>query len=149
MNAPVQPAALGGPVRTLAPGAPARAGYAAEVDLDDAATMRMNVNDAIAGAAPIPAPSPAPHQLAPEPAVLATQPQPQSPLGPPMAPIHQWQGAASQGIPAGHTLPMPMVDLDDEPLVVPGRNAKLIAMVITVIVGLAVGAAVVGFFMLD
>ncbi|MGH1347441.1 MAG: protein kinase domain-containing protein [Nannocystales bacterium] len=148
MNAPVQPAALGGPVRTLAPGAPARAGYAAEADLDDAATMRMNVNDAIAGAAPSPAPSPATHQ-APEPAVLATQPQQRSPLGPPMAPIQQWQGATPQGVPSGHTVPMPMVDLDDEPLVVPGRNAKLIAMVVTVIVGLAVGAAVVGFFLLD
>lgn len=147
MNAPVQPAALGGPARALAPGAPARAGYAAEVDLDDAATMRMNVSEAIAAMPP--APSRAPHQAAPEPAVLATQPQQQSPLGPPMAPIHQWQGPTPQGIPSGHTIPMPMVDLDDEPLVVPGRNAKLIAMVITVIVGLAVGAAVVGFFMLD
>lgn len=66
-----------------------------------------------------------------------------------MAPIQQWQNASPQGIPAGHTVPMPMVDLEDEPLVVPGRNAKLIAMVITIIVGLAVGAAVVGFFMLD
>lgn len=149
MNARIQPAALGGPPRGPAPGAPPRAGYSAEVDLDDAATMRMNVNDAIAGVSPNPAPGPAPHPGPPEAAVLATQPQSQSPLGPPMAPIQQWQGAAPQGIPAGHTVPMPMVDLDDEPLVVPGRNAKLIAMVITVIVGLAVGAAVVGFFMLD
>ena len=81
---------------------------------------------------------------------VAAAMQPQSPLGPPQAPIQHWQATVpQQDFPQGHTMPMPMADLDDEPLVVPGRNAKLVAMIVTVVVGLTLGAAGVFFFLMD
>ncbi|MFN3183887.1 MAG: protein kinase domain-containing protein [Nannocystaceae bacterium] len=185
MNAPAQPAALGGPSRT----APPSSGPGGASEMDEMATQRMSVDRALeqrpvqAPAAPArPAPQPGqpaqgqhpypvaqPHntnQTVPMDANVAAgmpaqqQHPPQasppgpslgSPLGPPQAPIHHWQAAVpqQQDFPQGHTMPMPMADLEDEPLVVPGRNTKVIAMVVTVIVGLTVGAAGVFFFLLD
>jgi hypothetical protein len=140
MNAPVQPAALGGPARMAPPSAPPRPGLQLDAD-DDAATMRMTVEQATGG----------PVVRAAQAEAAATSTLPASPGGgmPPMAPIAHWQAAAAPGrVPAGNTVPMPMVDLDDEPLVVPGRSSKVIAMVVTIVVGLTIGAAVVWFFLL-
>lgn len=168
MNAPARPAALGGPSRT----APVSSFRNAIDSLDDAATQRMSVDRALhERALQQPAAAPAsvqpPHGQQPYPAtphlgstqtvpvdpgVGAGMPQrqPQSPLGPPQAPIQHWQGTIpQQDFPPGHTVPMPLTDLEDEPLVVPGRNAKVVAMIVTVIVGLALGAAGVFFFLLD
>ena len=160
MNAPAQPAALGGAVRTVSPGAPARAGQHADPsdpsDMDEVATMRMTVDQALhdsgrSASHTVPAPSQAPAapvqaQHMPQP---VRHPPAASPLPPPQAPIQHWQNAQPQNNQAGHTVPMPMVDLDDEPIVVPGRNSKLIAMIVTVVVGLTLGATGVWFFLLD
>lgn len=175
MNAPAQPAALGGPSRTAPPSNNPLLSPV-EPDIDDLATVRLSVDQAlhVSGRAPAGPSAASPNQtVAMNPPTAAElglaqhqgqhpgqqhgqpgYPQPyaaqgQSPLGPPQAPIQHWQNAPQQHMPSGHTVPMPMTSLEDDPIVVPGRNAKLIAMVVTVVVGLSLGATGVWLFLID
>ncbi|MEM6296935.1 MAG: hypothetical protein AAGA54_37065, partial [Myxococcota bacterium] len=139
MNAPAQPVALGGanrPAPAPAPGAAPRSGMPAPASpaLEEQATTRMATHDV------------------PPAAMTARQgsaaPPPQhAPAGAPsLQPVQPAQQA--WGMNQGNTMPMPISDVDDEPLVVPGRNGKIIAMVITIVVGILVGGLGVWFFVL-
>jgi len=152
MNAPAQPAALGGPSRTL-PQPPTP-----DDGLDDLATQRMTVDQMPddsgrtvvppGGSGPAVMARPAPPASSHPGHGPGAHPGHPGPVGHPQAPMQQWQNAGLPQAPGNYTVPMPMSDLGDDPIVVPGRNSKMIAMVITVVVGLGVGAAGVWAFLL-